>query len=207
MKIDREIILKLFKISFYFSIGLLIFILVRVFLSTGLIGPGIDGESSMLKYLIVDTGLNTILNPSKWLGFLFVAFFSFRWLLLMPLMALIIMFRKERSFKFIFFIASIVATLFASTINADTSRTIAFAFPVIPFSLSVIYEQFGRNSDRVIKLLNLLTFINILTPAAKVYNVPSNWLTTNPLNWFTPALPLPVNLWRWFTSPNGYVTW
>ena len=207
IKINRELILKLFKISCCFSLGLLIFIVIRVFLSSGLIGPGIDGEGSMLKYLLLDFGLNTILNPSKWFAFLFVAFFTYRWLWFMPLMAVMIMFKKERSFKFIFFVASIVATLFASTINADTSRTIAFAFPVIPFSLSVIYEQFGRNSSRVIKLLNLLTFINILTPAGKVYTVPSNWLTTNPLNWFTPALPLPVNLWRWFTSPNGYVTW
>ncbi len=206
MKIDREIILKLFKISFYFFAGILIFILIRVFLDIGLIGPGIDGQSSMFEYYI-DLALNTSLNPSKWLSFLFVAFFSYRWLLLIPIMAIIIMFKKERSFKFIFFIASIVFILFASTSNADTSRTLAFAFPLIPFSLSIIYEHFGRNNKRIIKLLNLLTFINILTPAVKVYYVPSNWLSTNPLNWINPALPLPVNLWRWFSSPNGYITW
>ena len=207
IKIDRQIILKLFKISFYFFVGFLIFIIIRVFLSTGLIGPGIEGESSFLKFLIFDYGLNKIINPSNWLSFLFVAFFSYRWLIFLPFMALIIMFKKEKSFKFIFFITSIVATIFASTVNADISRTLAFAFPVIPLSISIIYEYFGRNSNRIIKLLNFLTFLNILTPALKVFHVPSNWLSTNPLNWATPALPLPVNLWRWFTSPNGYVTW
>lgn len=206
MKIDKEIILKQLKFSLYFFAGILFFILIRVFLDIGLIGPGIDGQISMFKYFI-DLALNTIFNPSKWLSFLFVAFFSYRWLLLIPFMAVIIMFKKERSFKFIFFIASLLLTIFASTTNADISRTLSFAFPLIPFSLSIIYEHFGRDSNRIIKLLNLLLFINIITPAVKVFYVPSNWLSTNPLNWITPALPLPVNLWRWFTSPNGYITW
>ena len=48
-----------------------------IFLSIGLIGPGIEGESSMLTYQIFDVGVNTILTPSKWKGFLFIVLFIF----------------------------------------------------------------------------------------------------------------------------------
>ena len=51
----KVVILKLSKISFYFFIGFCIFILIRVFLTIGLIGPGIEGENSMLKFLILDS--------------------------------------------------------------------------------------------------------------------------------------------------------
>ena len=70
-----------------------------------------------------------------------------------------------------------------------------------------LYENHGFKSNRIIKLLNLLTFLNVLTPAAKVYYLPKDWFSRNPLEWASPALPLPINLWRWFTSPNGFSTW
>ena len=117
------------------------------------------------------------------------------------------MFRKKISYRFIFFIVSIISTIVASSINADVSRTLAFAFPIIPFSLCVIYENLGWERNRIIKLLNLLTFCNVITPAAKVYYLPKDWFSRNPLEWASPALPLPINLWRWFTSPNGFSTW
>jgi len=203
----KKVIINLSKLLFPFLIGLLIFIVARILLTIGLIGPGIDGEGSMLKYLILDVGLKLILNPSKWLEFLFIVFLSYRWLFVIPFLAIIIMFRKERSLKFFIFLVSFVSTIFASTINADISRTLSFAFPIIPFSLSIIYEYLGAESSRIIKLLNVLTFLNLLTPAAKVYYVPKDWLLKNPLEWAIPALPLPINLWRWLTSPNGFSTW
>ena len=207
LKSFKDITLKLSKILFYFLIGIIIFILIRFALTIGLIGPGIEGENSTLKYLIFDVGLSTFLNPDRWIGFLFVVFLSYRWLWLLPLISIIIMFRKGISFRFVFFIVSIISTIIASSINADVSRTLAFAFPIIPFSISVIYENIGWESNRIIKLLNLLTFLNIVTPAAKVYNLPKDWFSRNPLEWSSPALPLPINLWRWFTSPNGLITW
>ncbi len=203
----KYIFLKLSKILFCFFIGILIFILIRLFLTIGLIGPGIEGESSNLRYLIYDVGLNTILNPDRWGGFLFIVFLSYRWLWLIPIVTIIIMIRKERSLRVIFFIVSIISTIIASSINADVSRTLAFAFPIIPFSLSVIYENLGWKCNRIIRLINVLTFLNILTPGAKVYHLPKDWLSRNPLEWASPALPLPINLWRWFTSPNGFSTW
>ena len=203
----KDIFFKLSKIIVYFFIGILIFILMRLFLTIGLIGPGIEGESSMLIYQIFEVGVNTILTPSKWPGFIFIVFLSYRWLCFIPLFTLIIMFRKEISYRFIFFIVSIISTIVASSINADVSRTLAFAFPIIPFSLSVICENLGWERNRIIKLLNLLTFCNVITPAAKVYYLPKDWFSRNPLEWASPALPLPINLWRWFTSPNGFSTW
>ena len=203
----KDIFLKLSKLLFYFFIGILIFILIRIFLTIGLIGPGIEGENSMLSYQIFDVGVNTILNPARWPGFLFIVFLSYRWLCLIPLITIIIMFREERSLRFYFLIFSLISTIIASSINADVSRTLAFAYPIIPFCLSFIYENHGWKSNRIIKLLNVLTFLNILTPAAKVYYLPKDWLSRNPLEWASPALPLPINLWRWFTSPNGFSTW
>ena len=46
--------------------------------------------------------------------------------------------------------------------------------------------------NHIIRLLNVLTFLNIITPAAKVYNLPKDWFSRNPLEWASPALPLPI---------------
>ena len=159
----------------------------------------------MLIYQILDVGVNTILVPSKWTGFLFIVFLSYRWLCLIPLIAIIIMF-KERSLRAIFFIVSITSTIIASSINADVSRT-RVLLSHNSFFLSVLYENYGWKTNHIIKILNILTFLNVITPAAKVYYLPKDWYSRNPLEWASPALPLPINIWRWFTSPNGFSTW
>ena len=86
-------------------------------------------------------------------------------------------------------------------------RTIAFSFPLILYSISIIYEHYGDQDRRISKIINILLFLNVLTPAVFFYVVPIDWLNRNPLEWLQPVLPLPINIWRWFTSPNGHVTW
>ena len=204
----KDIFQKLIPIIFPLLIGLFIFIVIRIFLSIGLIGPGIESESSFLKYLLIDFGLKgKILNPSTWPSVLVQVFLSYRWVWIIVILSISILMNNGYSLKFFFFIFSLIGTILISTVNADISRSIAFAFPLIPYSLSLIYEHYGGHDKRITKIINVLLFLNVLTPAAVVYVVPSDWLTINPLEWASPALPLPINIWRWFSSPNGSFTW
>ena len=91
--------------------------------------------------------------------------------------------------------------------NADIGRSISFCYPIIPISMLIIKDVGKWSNDKLIYFSNIILMFNILSPAAKVFYVPPDWWKTNPLEWSTPALPLPLNLWRWFTSPNGASTW
>ena len=163
---------------------------------------------NLFKILLIDHWfIGKIINPSSWPSVLVQIFLSYRWVWIIVILSVSILMNNGYSLKFFFFIFSIIGTILISTVNADISRTIAFAYPLIPYSLSLIYEHYGGHDKRITKIINIFLFLNVLTPAAVVYVVPSDWLTTNPIEWASPALPLPINLWRWFTAPNGSITW
>ena len=203
----KVIFQKLMPIIFPLLIGLFIYVITRIFLSIGLIGPGIEDASEFFKVLLIDHFLTKILNPSAWPSIFLTVFLSYRWVWIIVVLSILISMNNGYSLKFFFFIFSIIGTIFLSNVNADISRSISFAFPLIPYSLLLIYDNYGDHDKRITKIINMFLFLNVLTPAAVVYVVPSDWLTTNPLEWANPALPLPINLWRWFTAPNGSITW
>ena len=89
----------------------------------------------------------------------------------------------------------------------NVSRSISFCYPIIPVSILIIKDIGKWSNERLIYFLCFILMLNIITPAAKIYSVPSDWWNTNPLEWSSPALPLPINIWRWFSSPNGAPTW
>ena len=90
---------------------------------------------------------------------------------------------------------------------ADVSRSCAFLFTIIPVAMEILKEQSTWPESKLKFWISLIIGLNVLTPALKIYGIPQDWLDISPLEWATPALPLPVNLWKWFTSPNGAITW
>jgi len=195
------------KAIFSFSVGILILFLFKLALITGYIGPGIEKEHSLFISLLNDFFLPIVLNPSRWPQFIFLVFLGFRFLWLLPLVALIICIRNKKLFIFYSLFISILLSTIVIMINADIGRSISFCYPLIPISMLIIKDIGKWSNDKLIYFLNIILLFNILSPAAKVYYVPADWWKTNPLEWLTPALPLPLNLWRWFTSPNGAPTW
>ena len=95
----------------------------------------------------------------------------------------------------------------ATSSVADVSRSCAFFFPIIPVAMQIIKNESTWPESKLKLWISWIIGLNVLTPALKVYGIPPDWWAINPLEWATPALPLPLNLWKWFTSPNGAITW
>ena len=200
----KESFKNLFPIIFYSFIGIAIALLIRIFLQQGLIGPGLNESSDYFNKL---NTFSRIFDPSNWFGFLVMVFLGFRWLWTIPILGLIVLIKRKLSIRmFIFIFSSAISILFTFTVS-DVSRSCAFFFPMIPVAIEIIKDHSGWPESKLKLWISLIIGLNVLTPALKMYGIPSDWLSTNPLEWVTPALPLPVNLWKWFTSPNGAITW
>ena len=77
----------------------------------------------------------------------------------------------------------------------------------LPVYSHILKNKFNWNDSQLKFWIRWIIGLNVLTPALKIYGIPQDWLDISPLEWATPALPLPVNLWKWFTSPNGASSW
>ena len=199
----REILQNIFPIIFSFFIGIAIAIFIKISLQQGLIGPGI-----FLPYEVENiNNYVRILNPSSWLSLFFMTFLGFRWFWTVPILAMIVLLKKKISIRsFIFIFSSGISILSTFTV-ADVSRSTAFFFPMIPVAIEILKDQNNWSESKLKLWISWIIGLNVLTPALKVYGIPPEWWTINPLEWATPALPLPLNLWKWFTSPNGSITW
>ena len=194
---------NLFPLILSSFIGIAIAFFIKISLQQGLIGPGI------FEPYEVDTinGYFRVLNLSNWLGLAFMVFLGFRWLWIIPILALIILFKSRLSIRsFIFIISSLIAILLTFTV-ADVSRSCAFFFPMIPVAMDILKDQSTWPESKLKFWITWIIGLNVLTPALKVYGIPPDWFAVNPLEWATPALPLPINIWKWLTSPNGAITW
>ncbi len=201
---------NLCPIIFSLFVGLAIAFLIRIFLQHGLIGPGINIYDEYINGTPYDpylTGYFRLFEPSKWLSLLVVTFFGFRWLWIIPFLALLGLLKKNISIPSYIFIFSTLFCLIASYSVADVSRSCAFFFPIFPVSMKILKHEFNWNESKLKFWIKWIIGLNVLTPALKVFAVPPNWLEVNPFEWSSPALPLPANLWRWFTAPNGAITW
>lgn len=184
--------------------GLAVAVLVRAALARGWIGPGIVDAYSGGSLL--SGPLQRVLQPSTWPGLLVMVFLGFRWLWLVPVMALSILWRERVTIRGLGYGIGLLLTSLATFSVADVSRSFAFLFPAILVGLTILVEQGGWSLSLLQRWLAWILGLNVLTPAAKVFGVPAAWWK-NPLSWASPYLPLPVNLWQWLRSPNGAATW
>jgi hypothetical protein len=93
-------------------------------------------------------------------------------------------------------LASIAIVLVSSFSMADTSRTLSFAFPLLLVAVSDLIGYGQCSQTKLQRTLSGLLAMNMLTPAAVVFLVPIE-IIHKPLQWATPILPLPVNIWHW----------
>ena len=186
--------------------GIFIFIAIRIALQQGLIGPGIFFKYQEDAF----DGLNSygrIFDPANWLGLIVMAFLGFRWLWIIPFLALISLFKERLSMRSFFFISSTLIAILSTFGVSDVSRSCSFFFPMIPVAIEILKDQSYWQESKFKFFLSFIIGLNVLTPGLKVYGIPPNWWAVNPLDWAIPALPLPLNLWQWFNSPNGAITW
>ena len=194
---------NLIPIIFSSCIGIVIAFLIKISLQQGYIGPGIfePYEAGILN------GYFRILNPSNWLSLLVVVFFGFRWLWIIPILTLIYILKSRLSIRSFLFILSSTISIFGTFAVSDISRSCSFFFPMIPVAMEILKDQSTWSESKLKLWISWIIGLNILTPALKIYGLPPDWWAISPLEWATPALPLPVNLWKWFISPNGAITW
>ena len=187
--------------------GILFALAFREALSNGLIGPGIKDPYEEIS--LIRNYLERIFTPSSWPSISMMVFLGLRWLWIIPSLAVLVICRQPFTLKSGFFLMSLVGSILVSCTVADISRSTAFMFPAIPFSLQVIRDQGGWSEARIRQWLRWLLGLNVLTPAAIVFGLPPNWWNTNPFSWGGnyPIFPLPVNLWQWFRVPNGAASW
>ena len=194
---------KLFPIIFSSFIGIAIAFFIKKLLLQSLIDPEIlepyEGH-------FIDSFFR-ILNPSNWLGLFVTVFLGFRWFWTVPILALIVTLNNKLSIRSSLFVVSSLISVLATLTVADISRSCAFFFPMIPVAIEILKDQSAWTESKLKLWISWIICLNVLTPALKVYGIPPEWWAVNPLEWATPALPLPVNLWNWFTSPNGAITW
>ena len=194
---------NLFPIIFSCFIGIAIAFFIKISIQQGLIGPGIFEPYEVNAF----EGYFRIFNPSNWFSLLVVVFFGFRWLWIIPILALIVLLKNKLSIRsFIFIVSSAISILMTFAV-ADISRSCSFFFPIIPVAMEILKDQSTWPESKLKFWISLIIGLNVLTPAFKIYGIPQDWLAISPLEWVSPALPLPVNLWKWFTSPNGSITW
>ena len=194
---------NLFPIIFSCFIGIAIAFFIKISIQQGLIGPGIFEPYEVNAF----EGYFRILNPSNWFSLLVVVFFGFRWLWIIPIFALLVLLKNKLSIRsFVFIVSSAISILMTFAV-ADVSRSCAFFFPIIPVAMEILKDQSTWPESKLKFWMSLIIGLNVLTPALKIYGIPQDWLAISPLEWVSPALPLPVNLWKWFTSPNGSITW
>ena len=194
---------NLFPIIFSSFIGIAIAFFIKISLQQGLIGPGIFEPYEVNTF----NGYFRILNPSDWISLLVVVFFGFRWLWIIPVLALIVILKNKLSIRsFIFVFSSAISILITFAVS-DVSRSCSFFFPMIPVAMDILKDKSTWPESKLKFWISLVIGLNVLTPALKIYGIPQDWMTISPLEWGTPALPLPVNLWKWFISPNGSITW
>lgn len=193
----------LFPIIYSSFIGIAIAFSIKILLIKGFIGSGIlepFQEVTINNYI-------RLIDPSQWLGFVVMIFLGFRWLWIIPLLALIFLLKEKLSIRSFIFISSILLALVSTSSVADVSRSCAFFFPIILVSMEILKDQSNWQESKFKFLMSFIIGLNVLTPALVVYGIPPDWWEVNPLEWATPALPLPLNLWKWFNSPNGATTW
>ena len=194
---------SLFPIILSSLSGIAVAFLIKISLQQGLIGPGIlepYQEDTINMYV-------RLIDPSQWLGFILMVFLGFRWLWIIPLLALISLLKEKLSIRSVIFIGSTLIAILSTSSVADISRSCAFFFPIILVSMEILKDQFYWQESKFKFFLSFIIGLNVLTPGLKVYGIPPNWWAVNPLDWAIPALPLPLNLWQWFNSPNGAITW
>ncbi len=199
----NESLQNLSPIIFSSFFGIAIAIFIKISLKHGLIGPGIYEPYQ------VETINNyvRILDPSNWFGLTFMVFLGFRWFWILPFSALIFLLKDKLSIRSFIFIISSLSAIIATFSVADISRSCAFFFPIIPVAITILKDESNWPESKLKLWICWIIGLNVLTPALKVYGIPPDWWAVSPLEWVTPALPLPVNLWKWFTSPNGAITW
>ena len=185
------------------GLGLGIVFVLRLALTHGWIGPGIAEAYSSGG--LFSGPFSRLWQPGDWPSLAVMVLLGFRWLWLVPLLAISLLWRHRGSWRIAFYAISLLSAGIATFTVADVSRSFAFLFPAVLVALQILRE--GGWSDRHLSVwIAWLLGLNILTPAAKVFGVPSAWWK-NPIEWASPYLPLPVNLWQWLRSPNGAVTW
>jgi len=199
----RRSLKNLFPILCSFFIGIAIAFIFKISLQQGLIGPGIFEPYEVNLF----NGYFRILNPYNWFGLIVLVFFGFRWLWIIPILALMVLLRDKLSVRSFIFIVSSAISILATFAVADVSRSCAFFFPIIPVAMEILKDQYTWPESKLKFWISWIIGLNVLTPALKIYGIPLDWWAISPLEWSTPALPLPINLWKWFTSPNGAVTW
>ncbi len=188
-------------VAFCFGLGLVI--LVRVSLAQGLIGHGVDAAYGSGE--LFGGPFSRVWKPNEWPGLLVMVFLGFRWLWLIPLLAVSFLWRQKSSFRILVYALSLSAASLATFTVVDVSRSFAFLFPCVLVGLQILHEN-GWSDRRLSRWLAWCLGLNILTPALKVFGLPQQWWR-DPLSWASPYLPLPINLWQWLRSPNGAVTW
>lgn len=184
--------------------GLVFAMLIRAALAKGWIGPGIVdpyGGGSLLSGPFL-----RVLQPSTWPGLVVMVLLGYRWLWVVPAMAVAVLWRNGPDTRGALYLFGLLATTLATFTVADVSRSFAFLFPAILVGLEILRVQGGWTEERLSRWLAWILGLNVLTPAAKVFGVPAEpW--KNPLSWASPYLPLPLNLWQWLRSPAGASSW
>ena len=111
--------------------GLLILAVVHYSLSTGLIGPGIQEANEYNK--LASSIMNLRFSPydNDWRGWVFNVIGTFRVAWLLPFLAIIVLTKNRQYINTFLYFLFCVGIIFLSLFVGDTSRNIAFAFPML----------------------------------------------------------------------------
>lgn len=199
----RQFLRLLFPQVVAVFLGLAIALLLRIALAQGWIGPGIENAYSSGG--LFSGPFSRLVQPSSWPSLAVMVFLGFRWLWLIPLLALSSLWRQSPSMRVGLYACSLLVGSLATFTVADVSRSFAFVFPCVLVALQILQEQ-GWSDSRLSRWLTWCLGLNVLTPAATVFGVPPQWWK-DPISWAVPYLPLPLNLWQWLRSPNGAASW
>ena len=190
-------------------LGLALTLLLRLALTHGFIGPGIEspyrGGGSLFTFF-----LSRLFIPVEWPGLVLMVLLGFRWLWLLPAVTWFVLITRSPSVRQWFYIFALPLGVISTVTSADISRNCAFLFPVLLVSIELFIQLLQLSQRQLNRWLAWVLGLNVLTPAAMVFNLPPNWWWTNPLqwkDWATLYLPLPLNLWQWFQVPSGAASW
>jgi hypothetical protein len=196
------------------GIGLLCWFILRIALTQGWIGDPISDP--YVGDYVGSEPLRRLLNPKEWPSLVVMVFLGYRWLWVTPALAIYVGFSSKGGFdlRIACYALAIAVGIVACFSMADISRSLAFVFPIVLIGVLDIVKSPLSSQNGVKKLLLLLLAANVVTPAAIVFAGPgSYWL--NPLSsWLgyreviadwqnQPILPLPLNLWQFFSLPQG----
>lgn len=139
---------------------------------------------------------NRLLDPKKYLDLIWVYFNGFRWGWVLIFLSYYQMLKQKKFQESFFYIFSLLTCLIPILIVADVSRSVAFIFPLLLFSVSYLHKidlLISRKSFK--KLLFILLILNIITPSGITFGLPV-------LNDFYIQYPLPIRIWRYIIFKN-----